>query len=81
MPDRIDHHHDHEAETDGHSDVPERLRLGVDHDRATAGEDERKRADELGDEAPRGDARRLTAVQLVGPGVCGKSSANSACTR
>jgi hypothetical protein len=44
MSDRIDHRHDHEAETDRHSDVPERLRLGVDHDRATTREDERKRA-------------------------------------
>src|SRR5512146_727463 len=31
VPDPVDHHHDHEAERDRHTDVPERSRLRVDH--------------------------------------------------
>jgi hypothetical protein len=53
QPDRIDHHQDHEPEADRDSDVSERARLGVDHDRAAACEDERERADELGREPTR----------------------------
>jgi hypothetical protein len=50
VPDRVDHRHDHEPERDRHADVAERLRLGVHHHRAGAGEDERKGADRLGDQ-------------------------------
>ena len=53
VPDRVDHRHDHEAEGDRDAYVAERAGLGVDHDRAAAGEHERKRADELGREQTR----------------------------
>jgi hypothetical protein len=50
VPDCVDHRHDHEAEADRDSDVAERVCLGVDHDRPGAGEDERERPDQFGDE-------------------------------
>jgi hypothetical protein len=50
VPDGVDHHHDHEPEGDRDAYVPEGVRLRVDHDRAGTGEDERERADRLGDE-------------------------------
>ncbi len=52
VPDGVDHRQDHEAEGDGDTDVPERVRLGVDHHRAGTCENEREGADELGDELP-----------------------------
>ncbi len=53
VADGVDHRHDHEAEGDRNADVAEGVRLGVDHDRARAREDERERADRLGDERAR----------------------------
>ena len=65
VPDRVDHRHDHEPEADRDADVAEPLRLGVDHDRAAAGEDERERADRLGRRAARSE-RRVAGQLSVG---------------
>ncbi len=50
VTDGVDPEHDHEPEGDGNADVAELARLGVDHDRPAAGEDEREGADQFGDE-------------------------------
>jgi hypothetical protein len=51
----VDHRHDHESEGQRDPDLSESAGLGVDHDRAAAGEDERERADGLGEQP--GDER------------------------
>ena len=58
VPDRVDHGHDHEAEGERDPDLSERLGLGVDHDRACAGEDEGEGAYCFGRERA-GQRRRL----------------------
>ena len=75
VADRVDHHHDHEAERDRDADVPELVRLGVDHDRAAAGEDERERADRLGEQRA---AQVDSIVQLLGREKLGRSAAGRA---
>ena len=50
VTDGVDHHHDHKSEDDCDSDMAERVRLVVDHDRAGAGKHECKRPDQLGDQ-------------------------------
>jgi hypothetical protein len=47
VPDGIDHGHDHEPERERDADLAERARVGVHHDRARPGEDERKGPDRL----------------------------------
>ena len=63
VPDRVDHHHDHEPEAERHAKMSELVRLGVHHDRAAAGEDERKGSDELGREQSREGAMRRERVR------------------
>ncbi len=65
VADGVDLEHDHEPERDRDADVPELMRLVVDHDRAAPGEDEREGADRLGDERSR-QRRHLTAARLRG---------------
>ena len=49
VADRVDHGHDHKAEGDRDPDLAEgALGLGVDHDGAATGEDQREGADRLG---------------------------------
>jgi hypothetical protein len=50
----VDHHHDHEPKDSGDPDGAKRpVPLVVEHDRATAREDERKCREGLGKRAPR----------------------------
>jgi len=72
VPEGVDHHHDHEPERDRHAGVAEVAGLRVDHDRAAAGEHERKRPDRLRDQ----DAREGNGAQ-----VGGSSRSISAATR
>src|SRR5581483_305532 len=44
VADSVDPEHDYQTEGEGDADVAELVGLGVDHDRAAAGEDERERA-------------------------------------
>ena len=53
VPDRVDHRHDREAESERDACVPESTRLRVDHDRAAAEEDETEDADRLGEQRTR----------------------------
>jgi hypothetical protein len=52
MPDGVDHRHDHQPEGDRDADVPELVRLRVDHHRTRAREDEREGTQGFGDQAP-----------------------------
>ena len=53
MSGRVDHDHDHEAERRRDARRSERrAALVVEHDRATAGEDEREGGERLGETAP-----------------------------
>jgi hypothetical protein len=52
VADGVDAEHDHQAERDRDPDVAKLVRLGVDHDRPAAGEDEREGADRLRRQRP-----------------------------
>ena len=77
VPDRVDHRHDHEAEGDRDADVAELVCLGVDHDRAATGEDERERADELGHEPTREHPIRHDGLSAQFAAEAGASSGSS----
>ena len=49
VPDGVDHDHDHEPEADGDANMAKNACLGIDHDRAAAGENEREGSDRLSD--------------------------------
>jgi hypothetical protein len=53
VPDRVDHRHDHQPEGDRDADVPERVRLPIDHHRTRAGEHQSEGADRLRDQRSR----------------------------
>ena len=74
----VDHHHDHEPEGDRDTDVAKRAHLRIDHDRAAACEDERERADRLGDENPRQRHHAQSALGRSCPiSTCTFSSSSS----
>jgi hypothetical protein len=76
VPEGRDHDHDHQPEAECDAEVAELVRPGVHHDRAAAGEDERERAHELGDEA-----LAQTGHQAVAAGPTTVASRDSASAR
>ncbi len=65
MPGRVDHGHDDEAEDGGHAGRAEHAIAGrVGDDRAAAGEDERERAEALGDGSAQQARRRHDAPNV-----------------
>jgi hypothetical protein len=70
VADRVDHRHDYEPERECDPDVAELVRLGVDHDRPAAGEDEREGADELGREQARETHAQLGSSSASPSSTC-----------
>ena len=79
VPDRVDHHHDHEPEAEGHAEVAERAGLCVDDDRSATGEDEREGPYRLGYQGAR-ERRRVShseAARRSGAGRARRSRPGS----